>query len=929
MKPRAVVTGPAVSPRLRILLAILLAVFGLLAVNSFYLGLVTFLEWWQQRGIQDQFYQFMFLFHLVAGLALVVPAAIFIASHLRRAWRRPNRNAVRAGLGLLAAIAALLASGLLLVRFDFFSVRNPAVREIAYWVHVVAPLLCVWLFVLHRLAGPRIRWRSGLLIAGPGLAAAAVLVAFQVHGLRAGPAGGNDDAQFAPSLMATATGEHIPARELMMDEYCAECHADVYEQWSHSAHRFASFNNPVYLFAVRNTRQVLAERDGDVAGVRVCAGCHDVVPMLSGALDDPGFDDVHDPTAAAGINCTVCHAVTSVDSPRGNADLTITAPRHYPFAFSDNALLAWVNRQLIKAKPDFHRRTFLKPLHRTPEFCGACHKVHLPEELNRYQWLRGQNHYDSFLLSGVSGHGVASFYYPPEAEPNCNGCHMVPRPSDDFSSRVRAPGEEATVLGHLFPAANTALPHFFGLPPEVTAEHREMLTGSMRLDIVALREGAAVDGRLVGPLRPQVPVLQPGREYLLQLVLRNLRVGHAFTQGTSDSNETWVELEVLHDGAVIARSGGIDPVTGAVDPWAHFANTYMLDRDGQRIDRRNAEDIFVPLYDHQVPPGAADLLHYRLAVPEGLAGELEIRARLHYRKFDTRLMQLMLGPAFAGNDLPITTLAEDALVFEVGEDGGWHSVEAPATPAWERWNDYGIGALRKPQRRQLRQAEEAFGRVEALGRADGSLNLARTYLQEGRLDEAAAALRRALEHPEPAPAWSGAWFGGQLLFQQGRLEEATAAFTALAETRFAAARQRGFDFSRDYRLLNQLGLTWLERARQVGGGDGAARGAALREAREWFLAALAEDPENSTAHYNLARVYAELGDAPEADRHRAEYARYRVNDNARDHAVAAARRANPAANHAADPVVVYDLHRPGRADYPLSVPAFAAGLEDR
>jgi len=140
--PRALVSRPVVSPRLRILLAALLVVFGLLAVNSFYLGLVTFLEWWQQRGIEDHFYQLMFLFHLVVGLALIVPAAVFITSHLRRAWHRPNRNAVRAGLGLLVAIVALLLSGLLLVRFDFFSVRSPAVREAAYWVHVVAPLLC-------------------------------------------------------------------------------------------------------------------------------------------------------------------------------------------------------------------------------------------------------------------------------------------------------------------------------------------------------------------------------------------------------------------------------------------------------------------------------------------------------------------------------------------------------------------------------------------------------------------------------------------------------------------------------------------------------------------------------------------------------------------------------------------------------------------
>ena len=55
-----------------------------------------------------------------------------------------------------------------------------------------------------------------------------------------------------------------------------------------------------------------------------------------------------------------------------------------------------------------------------------------------------------------------------------------------------------------------------------------------------------------------------------------------------------------------------------MDPWAHFCNAYVLDRNGNRIDRRNVEDIFVPLYDHQIPPGAADVVHYRLRVPEGL-----------------------------------------------------------------------------------------------------------------------------------------------------------------------------------------------------------------------------------------------------------------------------------------------------------------------
>ena len=75
-------------------------------------------------------------------------------------------------------------------------------------------------------------------------------------------------------------------------------------------------------------------------------------------------------------------------------------PERYPFSRSDQPIASWLNGFLIKAKPALHKRTFLKPLHKSAEFCGTCHKVHLPVALNHYKWLRGQNHYDAFLLSG-------------------------------------------------------------------------------------------------------------------------------------------------------------------------------------------------------------------------------------------------------------------------------------------------------------------------------------------------------------------------------------------------------------------------------------------------------------------------------------------------------------------------------------------------
>src|SRR2546423_3242660 len=117
---------------------------------------------------------------------------------------------------------------------------------------------------------------------------------------------------------------------------------------------------------------------------------------------------------------------------------------------------------MVKAKPSFHKKTSLNPRHKTAEFCSTCHKVHLPPELNDYKWLRGQDHYNTFLLSGVSGHGARSFYYPPKAKGRCVDCHMNLVSSREFGAKDfdGAPGRE--VHNHLFPAANTGLAALVG-----------------------------------------------------------------------------------------------------------------------------------------------------------------------------------------------------------------------------------------------------------------------------------------------------------------------------------------------------------------------------------------------------------------------------------------------------------------------------------
>jgi tetratricopeptide (TPR) repeat protein len=922
--PRAVKPdGPVVGPRLRRLLFVVLGLFSLLAVNSVYLAVVTALEWSTGRSHQDALYPWMFLLHLVMGLTIAPCALVFATLHARKARHRPRWLAARVGYALLTAVVLLIASGLLLTRFDFFEVRDPALRSVAYWLHVAIPIGVAWLFVLHRLAGPRIRWKVGLSWAG--VAACAALAVVAVNARQRAPVSRDEppsaQARFTPSLARTVGDQLIPAGALMMDEYCAECHADVHSQWEHSAHRFSSFNNPAYRFSVLETRAVALERDGNVDASRFCAGCHDPVPLFSGAFDATDFDDVNDPTAMAGITCSSCHAITQINSPRGNADYTIGAPAQYPFAYSKSRSLGWINRQLVKAKPAFHKRTYLKPFHREAEFCGLCHKVHLPEELNNYRWLRGQNHYDSYLLSGVSGHGVASFYYPDEAIDTCSACHMPLTASSDFGAAYFDGSRTLEVHDHAFRGANTAIPYLEGMPDRVIKMHQDFLEGSVRVDIFGLREDGDVGGALTAPLRPTVPALEQGRRYLLEVVLRTLTLGHVFTQGTADSNEVWLDVTVASGSRVIGRSGSLSR-DDEVDPWSHFVNAYVLDREGRRIDRRNAQDIFVPLYDNQIPPGAADTVHYAFEVPGDVTGEIAIEASLRYRKFDTRFVRHFMGDRFTGNDLPITTVATDTVVFPVTEGGARLARTAAATgesapspqPQWQRWNDYGIGLLRKSARGagrgQLRQAEHAFAVVEEMGRAEGATNLARGYLKEGRLDDAAGALKRAAEHDPPATPWTVGWLSARVYKERGELEEAADVYRALARTAFSDARRRGFDFALDYRLLNELGQTLIERARQVRGEDlRPRREALLREALGWFERVLEIDPENVSAHYNLALIHEELGDPERTATHRSLHARYKPDDNARDRAVAIHRRDNPAANHAAEAVVIYDLQR--------------------
>ena len=106
-------------------------------------------------------------------------------------------------------------------------------------------------------------------------------------------------------------------------------------------------------------------------------------------------------------------------------------------------------------------------------------------------------------------------------------------------------------------------------------------------------------------------------------MIRTVKMGHVFTQGTSDSNEVWLEVTVFDGERELWKSGGMDEF-GAVDPWAHFVNAFVIDRDGNRIDRKKRRRHLHSAVQPPDPSGAADSIHHRFTVPEDAVGPIVV-----------------------------------------------------------------------------------------------------------------------------------------------------------------------------------------------------------------------------------------------------------------------------------------------------------------
>ena len=108
-------------------------------------------------------------------------------------------------------------------------------------------------------------------------------------------------------------------------------------------------------------------------------------------------------------------------------------------------------------------------------------------------------------------------------------------------------------------------------------------------------------------------------------------------------------------GERIVVSGRVLDENGRLAPACDRLELYVIDHDGQHMDRRQPQDIHVPLYNNGIGPGAARAVHYRIQVPKDAKGSIVLSAGVHYRKFSRDYETFSLGPSYPS--LPVTTLA--------------------------------------------------------------------------------------------------------------------------------------------------------------------------------------------------------------------------------------------------------------------------------
>ncbi len=454
------------------------------------------------------------------------------------------------------------------------------------------------------------------------------------------------------------------------------CHTEIVAEWEPSAHRYSSMD-----FVFQEVQANMAEELAPEA-TRYCAGCHDPIALFAGAKN-VGNMTLNAEGADEGTSCLACHSMVQTDV-RGNADYTLQPAQRYIYEFHEGKAAKLVSDFLIRAYPTQHIESYARPLYKTAEACGACHKQFIDEELNDAGWVQGQNQYDSWRKSRWHNEDDLTKTL------SCRECHMPLVESNDPAAGDRHDFNRTPNDGkhrsHRFLAANQFVPRHHELPG--ADEHCDLTVDWLRGDYdvpeIADRWTAGPAVR-VGIRVPEE--VRPGEEVRIQTILTNNKTGHDFPTGPLDMIEAWVEVTVTDpEGNVIFASAKPDARGYLENPKIVFKGE-AIDKKGELIGKHELWRKVGSRYSRSLFPGFTDTTDFRFecpampldpslqvdlsddektfSLPDGFTGdELNVTATLWYCKFSAPFLDRLFGEE-AGLRSHVTDISRAEAVIRV------------------------------------------------------------------------------------------------------------------------------------------------------------------------------------------------------------------------------------------------------------------------
>ena len=382
-------------------------------------------------------------------------------------------------------------------------------------------------------------------------------------------------------------------------ERCANCHRDIYNDWSKSMHAYAwtdKWYRPDYMLAHEQT---------DGATDTLCGACHAPIAARTGLLppaDGSKFDD----TSRRGISCDFCHTVSGVARMSNMGHISEPGNTKIGPRGDGRSLYHEVKNTGIHAKADF---------------CGSCHMVIHPATGTHII-----DTWDDWKNNEYGKQGIT-----------CQNCHMTPGAGiNNTPGRASLMGKRReNVAFHGFTGGSSYVQDAMG-NTEQAEMSREFLRAAAEVKVA---DKVTADGTLE-----------------LTVDVHNVGAGHKIPTGTTYIRIMWLQIEVLDSaGKRVYSSGHIDN-KNHVDPDATFFRVLFRDADGNLTGKSwKAHGIG---YDRRIPAKGMDSETYRIALPG--KGDYQVTSRLMYRSMTQDSLDEILKRT--GQALPPVVSVEMAAV---------------------------------------------------------------------------------------------------------------------------------------------------------------------------------------------------------------------------------------------------------------------------